>query len=81
MTCEYIGKQWSSGEGSGIVTGRLEIELTGATTVLHDAAAEHHPHSTPIRTAAHRLMKGSSTTAPLNRIEQDRMVENLEHYE
>jgi hypothetical protein len=80
MTCEYIGKQRSSGEGSGIVTGRLEIELTGATTVLHDVAVEHHPPP-PIRTATHRLMKGSSTTASLNRIEQDRMVENFEHYE
>jgi len=42
MTCEYIGKQRSSGENSGIVTGGLEIELTGASAVLHDVALEHH---------------------------------------
>ena len=43
MTCEYVGKQRSSGENSGIVTGGLEIELTGASAVLHDEALERHP--------------------------------------
>jgi hypothetical protein len=43
MTCEYIGKQRSSGENAGIVTGGLEIELTGASTVLHDVAVERQP--------------------------------------
>lgn len=43
MTCEYIGKQRSSGENAGIVTGGLEIELTGASAVLHDVAVERQP--------------------------------------
>jgi len=60
MTCEYVGKQRSSGENSGIVTGGLEIELTGASVVLHDVALERHPlPSTPIEglTSAHEGVK------------------------
>jgi len=39
----------SSGENSGIVTGGLEIELTGASAVLHDVALERHPSPHPYR--------------------------------
>jgi hypothetical protein len=56
MTCEYIGKQQSSGENSGIVTGGLEIELTGASAVLHDVALERHPSIEGL-TSAHKGVK------------------------
>jgi hypothetical protein len=49
MTCEYIGKQRSSGENSWIVTGGMEIELTGASAVLHDVAVDRHLHPLPNR--------------------------------
>jgi hypothetical protein len=79
MTCEYIGKQRSSGENSWIVTGGLEIELTGASAVLHDVAVECHPHP-PHYENLRPLVKGSSNK-DFNRVGHDRVVENLCYYE
>jgi len=70
MTCEYVGKQRSSGENSGIVTGGLEIELTGASAVLHDVALERHPPPPPIEghTSAHEWVKYQDS---LNQVGRD----------
>lgn len=80
MTCEYIGKQRLSGENSGIVTGGLEIELTGASAVLHDVALERHRSPSPIEglTSAHEGVKYQDT---LNQVGRDGMAKHLCHCE
>jgi hypothetical protein len=78
MTCEYIGKQRSSGENSAIVTGGLEIELTGASALLHDVALERHPTPPPIEglTSAHEGVKYQDS---LNQVGRDGVAKLLCH--